>query len=353
MDRRRVLVVSAAMGGGHNAAAAELARRLRARGTSVQVVDLVALPRRVRGRALQRFYRELVQHAPVVYGAAMCGWADHPDAFERLVTAGSGVYERGLLAAVGRHRPHAVVATYNLAGLLLGRLRAQGRLAAPLAVYVTDPGPHPYWRATGADLHAAVLPETAAALRAFGAPDVRVVAPLVAPCFVTAADRQAGRRRLGARPDERVAVVSVGSWGVGAVERTVRRLAACPGVVPVTLCARDSGLLRRLQTQRLGRALGWTDDVAGVFAAADVVVDNAGGLTCWEALVAGLPVVLYRVLAGHGQLNAAALEQAGLAGWARGPAALCRQVLTASAPARAGELLRAPGMDTVVSELLR
>ena len=48
-------------------------------------------------------------------------------------------------------------------------------------------------------------------------------------------------------------------------------------------------------------------------AAADALVDNAGGLMCWEAQAAGLPVILYRPLPGHGRFNARALESAGRA----------------------------------------
>jgi UDP-N-acetylglucosamine:LPS N-acetylglucosamine transferase len=61
------------------------------------------------------------------------------------------------------------------------------------------------------------------------------------------------------------------------------------------------------------RAIGWTDEVATWLTAADVLVDSAGGTTCWEALVAHRPVVLHRPLAGHGRLNATTLQQAGLA----------------------------------------
>ena len=48
-----------------------------------------------------------------------------------------------------------------------------------------------------------------------------------------------------------------------------------------------------------------------------VVVHNAGGLACWEALAVGRPVVSYRVLPGHGAATAAVLDAAGAVPWAR------------------------------------
>lgn len=64
---------------------------------------------------------------------------------------------------------------------------------------------------------------------------------------------------------------------------------------------------------------GWVDDMPGLMHACDVLVQNAGGLTSLEALAGGLPVVSYRCIPGHGQTNAAALDEAGLAPWIREP----------------------------------
>jgi UDP-N-acetylglucosamine:LPS N-acetylglucosamine transferase len=57
--------------------------------------------------------------------------------------------------------------------------------------------------------------------------------------------------------------------------------------------------------------------MAGLVHASDVVVQNAGGLSSLEAISAGIPVLTYRSIPGHGEANAAALEAAGLAPWIR------------------------------------
>ena len=59
--------------------------------------------------------------------------------------------------------------------------------------------------------------------------------------------------------------------------------------------------------------LGWTDQMAEVTRAADVVVTNAGGATSLEALATGRPVLMFRPIAGHGRANAAAMARAGVA----------------------------------------
>src|SRR5262249_42307164 len=66
-----------------------------------------------------------------------------------------------------------------------------------------------------------------------------------------------------------------------------------------------------------GIAVGWTDAMAQLIQACDVVVQNAGGLSSLEALACRKPVLTYRCLPGHGLTNAAALELTGWVPWVR------------------------------------
>lgn len=332
----RVLIVSASMGAGHTHAGRELARRLEARGHRTRGIDVLALPRFGQGRLLRRFYWLLVRRAPGAYDAAMRAWARWPAFFERVTAAGAGAYERGLILEIGEWRPDVVVATFDLAAQSLGRLRATGAIGVPVVTFVTDPGAHPYWVSPHVDAHLAVTPETARELRALGASRVSATGPLVSPRFLRLPDRDKARAEWGLPHDARVALVSAGSWGVGDIERTVRDLARAPDVLPVVMCGRNDDLLRRIRALRLGLAVDWTDQVPELMAAADVLVDNAGGLTCLQALVAGLPVVCYRPIPGHGRFNAATLTRAGLVRYAADAGELAAAVgrLAEPGPAR-------------------
>lgn len=315
---RRVLVVSAGMGGGHHGVADELVRRLSERGHTAERVDVLDLGRPGQGRRLRRTYAFLLRRLPWVYDLAMRSWARWPAPLQALTAHGARAYETGLLREVRRLHPDVVVSVYNLAGQALGRLRASGRLPVPVVTYVTDPGPHPYWVHPAVDLHLAVLEPTARALESYGASRAVVVPRVVPPpAGAPTPDRAEARARWGLPARARIALVSGGSWAAARVERTAVALAASGAAVPVTLCGRDDALRQRLTRLGAGVALGWTDDVASVMAAADVLVDDAGGLTCAEALACGLPVILHAPLPGHGRLNAEALEAAGEAAYAR------------------------------------
>ncbi|MFD5543166.1 glycosyltransferase, partial [Streptomyces sp. NPDC127079] len=143
-----------------------------------------------------------------------------------------------------------------------------------------------------------------------------------APAPPTPAPTTAARLRFALPADTPLALLVAGSWGVGAVRRTAAEIRRTGAAVPVVVCGRNESLAERLRRDGVEHAFGWVDDMPGLMHACDVLVQNAGGLTSLEAFAAGLPVLSYRCIPGHGHTNAAALEEAGLAPWIRDPADL-------------------------------
>ncbi|MFC5199999.1 MGDG synthase family glycosyltransferase [Streptomyces kaempferi] len=323
----RIAVFSASVGAGHDGAAAELARRLTADGFTVDRHDLLDLLPAGLGRAVRTGYHRMLVRAP---------WA-----YQRIYSSseragGGGPAARALLRAAERRVLHAlhpgtgaVVSTYPGASQVLGSLRRDGRLAVPVLTYLTDFSVHPLWVADGVDVHLAAHPVTAAQARAAGARTVRVCGPVTDPRFrpCTGAERDRARDRFGLPQKAPLALLVAGSWGVGPVRQVALELRDSGAVVPVVVCGRNEALAARLRADGIEYAYGWVDDMPALMNAADVLVQNAGGLTSLEAFAAGLPVASYRCIPGHGLTNAAALHEAGVAAWIRDPADL-KAVLT-------------------------
>ncbi|MFK0288379.1 glycosyltransferase [Streptomyces sp. NPDC090499] len=318
----RVVIVSASIGAGHDGAARELERRLTAAGLTVDRCDLLdLLPARL-GRAVRDSYHRMLVRAPWIY--------------QRVYTSteragGGGPLARALLrTAENRMRAAlpagtgAVVSTYPGASRVLGGLRLTGRLDVPVFTYLTDFSVHPLWVAEGVDVHLAAHAVPAAQARALGARDVRVGGPVVDPRFRPADPerRRAARTRFGLPADAPLALLVAGSWGVGPVRQVALELRDCGAAVPVVVCGRNEALAERLRADGIEHVHGWVADMPGLMHAADVLVQNAGGLTSLEAFAAGLPVASYRCIPGHGLTNAAALDEAGVAAWIREPGEL-------------------------------
>jgi UDP-N-acetylglucosamine:LPS N-acetylglucosamine transferase len=317
----RIVIISAALGAGHDGPADELGRRLQARGWWVDRPDGLRILPAGLGPALRSLSVSGMRRTPRLWGGLLDSCADGVAA-----TAISMALDRltDRTAELIGDPPHAVVSTYPLVSQLLGRLRRSGALPAPVISYLTDPAVHPLWWHPDVDLVLAPDPSmTDQVLRLARSspahPGIVETAPALpaAMCAASAhVDVVAVRAELGVPPGRTLALVTAGSGGTGRVHETAADLAHL-GAWPLVLCARNDRLRRRVEALGVGRALGWVDDVPRLLAAADVVVHNAGGLACWEALAAGKPVVSYRVLPGHGEANAAVLDAAGTAPWAR------------------------------------
>lgn len=108
------------------------------------------------------------------------------------------------------------------------------------------------------------------------------------------------------------------------MEQVAAEIQESGSAVPVVVCGRNEALAERLRKAGVEHVYGWVDDMPDLMSAADVLVQNAGGLTSLEAFASGLPVASYRCIPGHGQTNAAALQEAGLATWIQDPASSSR-----------------------------
>ncbi len=313
-DRQKVLILSAAMGGGHLQISRELARRLEARGHTAKVVDMLDLMPPPTGRFLHWVYPWLVSSAPRLYQRVYDTFfvADQKEGERAGIPVRLAV--PGLRRLARELRPDVAVSTYPLSALALGRLRKRGQLGCPAVTAITTFSVNNLWIHPAVDLEVTISEDAAAdATRRTGRPAV-VSGPVVRPQLLDAhLSQPEARERLGFPVDGRVALLSTGSVGLaGSAEDAATALAGHRDWTPVVLCGRNDALRQRLETIPGVRALGWVDDMPSVLAAADVLVDNAGGMSSKEALGFGLPVVTFRPLSGHGRDDAEALARLGL-----------------------------------------
>ncbi len=317
---RTFLIVSASMGGGHDGAARELRRRLTERGHAVHVVDFLDLAELRIGWLLLALYRFQLRVMPWSYEFTYrLSWL-----MRRPATAlDAWLTRRKLSRCIRRFQPDVIVSVYPLSSVVLGRMRRKRLLRVPVVTFLTDFSVHPMWVDRGVDHHLAVSETSACLATERGARDAKFRGPLVAPAFgAPVNDRTSARALLGLTPSDRAVLVVAGAWGAGDVAATMGEMAEDSEFHPVVVCGRNETLRAELATLGVGTVMGWTDDMASLMAAVDVVVENAGGLTCMEAFAAGVPVVTYLPIPGHGRDNAATMASAGVNVFARDAAEL-------------------------------
>ena len=327
----RVVALTAGMGAGHDQVAVELQRRLAERGIDCEILDIWELLPGI-GRLITSFYKGVIRRTPWVYEIVYAIYLRPTESSRRRASPIIRLAGRRLERWMAGHHPDVAVSTFHLCSQVLGDRRRRGRMPIPTASIVVDFAAHGLWVDPDVDVHFCLDQAQAERVRRLGAPHVVACGPVVGPAFTQVRDegRRAGTERPAARAGRTVLVVS-GSWGAGQVEATARTLAGSGRFRTVVVTGRNDRLRRRLESVAGVEVHGWIKDMAELMTAADVMVENAGGLMAMEAMAVGTPVVSYQPIAGHGRENVARMAEAGVSLYARRHSELidlCQRLLT-------------------------
>ena len=346
---RRALIVSADIGAGHNSAGRALEEAMARAWPGCQVcwLDALAAIGPGFGPLARAFYIAQIRHVPRMYEFCFSAMWRHRWYLESVRRGIGSWFGRRMGPRIRALDPDVIVSTYPLGSAGLSWLRRHGKLAVPAGAWIPAFCPHPSWLYRDLDITFVMHP-VAAAAAARTEPGLRVaVGALPVRDAFALGDRAAARAGLGIEAGRFTVALCTGSLAFGRVGRAVDALlAAGPDVQVIVTCGRN----RRLREELAGRAerpgrlrvLGWTDDMPGLMAAADVVVGNAGGATGLEALASGRPVIMFEPIAGHGRANAELMAASGLALLAWSPAELTGTV---------GRLAADPGAVAQLAEL--
>jgi len=302
---RSALLLSGSIGMGHDALAAACAAVLERRGMRTQTLDAMALLGRRGSSAGEAVFRTMLA-VPGLLDAFHFA-ALRPGARPALL-ADAGARRQ----IVPRLRAHLDASPADLAisvfstgaaavASLAGRYPAMSHV-----VFCTDVTPHRLWVHREVDLYLVTSAVAEAAVRRFE-PDARVqVLPApVRPAFYAAPAQAEARAALSVPPGERCVLLMSGAWGLGPVAAAAQALGDA-GVHVLAVAGRNARLHRRLTAvaarQPRVRAIGFTDRVPELMAAADLVITSSGD-TCTEARVIGRPLLLLDVVQGHGREN--------------------------------------------------
>ncbi len=317
---KRVLVVSARMGAGHDGAAKELARTLEERGLQVEIRDFLDAAPWV-GRFLERTYELQLDHAPWSYEALFRLFSSFRPIKPPIVTIFYLLFFPRMRKWIKEIQPDAVLTTYPFASLVLGRARrATFRpMKVPAFTFLTDFSVHTMWVDEGIDNYLAVHNISVSQVERLVGKTPVVTGPAVSERFRAAAtvDPEQIRAEFNIPTQVVTALIVAGSWGVGDLRSTMLSLGGSDDIFPVVICGKNEALRGDLERMGIGLVLGWTDRMPDLMRACDVVIQNAGGLTALEAFASNTPVISYNPIKGHGLRNIIEMEAAGVSLWAK------------------------------------
>jgi UDP-glucose 4-epimerase len=321
---RKVLIVSADIGEGHDLPARAVAREFRDEDPDALISIVNGLP--AMGPILTKVLREnsafMFRWVPWLFDlqySLFMNFAPTRWLSRRMLTFFG---KRGLKRLIKAHDPSVIVSTYPGVTAVLGELRRRGELDVPCYSSITDLAGLHFWAHPGIDLHFITHPESAEEVERIAGPgSARWAKPPTSPAFLAERSRDDARKSLGLPAEGKVIAVSGGGWGVGDLIGATRAALAVDDATVLCLCGRNDKLRARVQRQFAGdprlKVMGFTDRMGDVLAAADVLIHSSAGLTVLEAIIRGCPVISYGFGYGHVRASNHALERFGLAQVAR------------------------------------
>jgi len=324
----RIVMLHATAGSGHKSAAQALAAAIGSLhpGAALREVDTLVFASRLYRSTYAASYNAMAARAPRLWGALYRSWASAPinKSTAPVRLALDRLNLRRLVRVVEREHPDAIVCTHFLPVEALSPRRGRGSLRVPLFCVITDFAAHPFWAFPHVDRYFVASEEVAEELAGHGVRRERIeVSGIpVHPRFALIIGRDAARERLGLDAARPVVLVMGGGSGVGPLAELAERLADLPGGPQIlVVCGTNRGLMARLEAMaeaRRGgrgdvRALGFTQEVDVLLEACDLLIGKAGGLTCSEALIKGVPLVIFKPTPGQEVRNAQFLERHGAA----------------------------------------
>lgn len=321
MDRR-ILILSASVGSGHNMAAAALESGLRNRLNvgAVRTLDVLESGTDLYRAFYSDAYFGLVEAVPWL----VCWGYDANNPPFKLggsISLWDRINTTNTVKSIKAFNPDIVICTHFLPARLVSLMLTRGTLHARLEVVTTDYDFAGLWLSNTFNHMFVAREETKALLVETGIPDDRLTVSgiPVRPILADPVDRAAVLRRFDLSGDVPILLISAGAAGGGYTQAIVRQaLELRHPFQAVVVCGRNPQLRTEIEGMASGRpdqfrVLGFTDQMADLIRVATLFVGKPGGLSSSECMAVGLPMVLIKPIPGQEERNSDFLLEEGAA----------------------------------------
>ncbi len=334
--KKRILILTAGFGEGHNSAARGVRdglARVAPEGTEVESRDLFAETYGPVNELVRRSYLGLINFAPRAWGAVY-RWLDRKQDFDKEFARFSRLKDH-FTALLDRFEPDVVICTFPAYPTVLREIAASkpGRFGpCKSVVVVTDSITiNAAWYRSTADYFLVANEQSASVLRAVGvAPQkIKVFGFPVSPKF---SDFAESNRILPSNNSELRVLYMINAATRGAPE-LVRRLADLGVDLTVTIGRADNlrSPIAEALNGRPATIVGWTDELPRMLHESHLLIGKAGGATVQETIAAGCPMIINHVVSGQEEGNARLIVETNSGVIALSPAEVVAQIQRASA----------------------
>ncbi len=308
---KKVLILTITAGQGHNSTAKAIAAGLEEKGIETKVLDAYYYLSKLLGDIVSKGYL-LTLNAQKAYRTTYSFLEKrHTNSYSLSpMRITNMAFAQKMRRFINEYNPDVIITTHILAGILLDVLKQLGELNARVIGVLTDFTFHPYWEESLRSDYVVIPSEfliEKAHKKGFSDSQILPYGIPINPKFNVEVPRNQARAALGLDTDKPIILLMGGSMGFGHIEKTfacLDRMKHDYGII--TVCGNNvkaKAEIDALQSSKLLRSYGYTDQVDILMSACDAIVTKPGGLTTSEALARRLPMIISNPIPGQEDRN--------------------------------------------------
>ncbi len=313
--QKKILILTAGFGDGHNAAARSLrdAIELVDEEARTEVLDLFADSYGAFNTFARKSYLGIVQYAPKLW-SGIYSLMENPLVEKQL--GGFTRLQNTLEKVLAETQPDCVVSVYPVYAHVLKKIYGDSERPFRFITVVTDSiTVNSAWYRAPSDIFCVANDETAEVLKKNGvfAKQIKALGFPVSPVFANS-NLPELPPPVGDEPRRVLYIINTGKKKAG---KAIDRLLEVENV-HLTICAGRDPELRAQLVERTRdfaervKVLGWTNQIPELMMSHHLVISKAGGATVQEAIAARCPMIVNQVIPGQEEGNAELIWRCGL-----------------------------------------
>ena len=342
---KKVLIMSASTGGGHNRAARAIKEELESRtidnmSIECEIVNSLKLVNNTMDKVISRGYEKSALYTPKAYGSVY--------RFSETTIASKNEFKTNpltsLMARKFKHllnesTPDLIIGTHPFPMIALSTLKKNNNIHSlsrsesfykstkvdipPMISVLTDYTTHSTWIQNEIDYYI-VGHEYVKELLVYEGVDSEKVKAFGIPVeksFLSHRDRETVLTELGLSPEKLTVLLMGGSFGAGNIKETLEDLIAIDRDFQILVITGRNEHLKDKLSKMLDSTihnkniclLGYTNKMNDILASIDVLISKPGGLTTTEALLNDVPMIVPYFIPGQEEENLDFLTNCGAA----------------------------------------
>jgi processive 1,2-diacylglycerol beta-glucosyltransferase len=309
----KILILSAATGGGHLRASHAIESYIRenSTGNEVAVVDALKSINTVLDKTVCEGYHFLATKTPKVFGQ-LYRKTNEESILSNLVSRFSSVFSQKLIPLMEEQKPDVIISTHPFATEMVSHLKGKGIVRAPLICLMTDYGPHRAWFGEHVDAYIVSTADMIPEMEAMGVQKEKIY-PFGIPVgdvFFTKREKPELLKKFGMDMGKPTILIMAGSFGVTNIMNIYKDIIRVPlDFQIIVITGRNQKLYEAFtpvveNSPKKTKLVFFTNEVENYMHASDLIITKPGGLTVSEALACNIPLAVFDAIPGQEEDNA-------------------------------------------------